>query len=223
MARPKSWAFAASESRPGEVLTVRTDGFNQDRSQVCTFTRAVLLPMRERKDLVMAAAALEGVRVVELATVVAGPGAGRYLADFGAEVIKVEAPGGDATRRMGWAGPGETDLYFWKLVNRNKQAVSLDLKSTDGRRRYSWSLLADAVRAHREHAAGQARGPRLRPGRVAQARTPAGDPPRQRLRPGRALRAASRLCDDRRGAERLLRPARRGGRPTAAAAHRRDG
>jgi len=86
---------------------------------------------------------LEGVRVVELATVVAGPGAGRYLADFGAEVIKVEAPGGDPTRRMGWVGPGETDSYFWKLVNRNKQVICLDLK-TDAGKAALWSLLADA-------------------------------------------------------------------------------
>ena len=87
--------------------------------------------------------ALDGVRVVELATVVAGPGAGRYLADFGAEVIKVEAPGGDPTRRMGWVGPGETDSYFWKLVNRNKQVISLDLKLEAGKAAL-WSLLADA-------------------------------------------------------------------------------
>jgi len=87
--------------------------------------------------------ALDGVRVVELATVVAGPGAGRYLADFGAEVIKVEAPGGDPTRRMGWTGPGETDSYFWKLVNRNKQSISLDLKTEEGKANL-WSLLLDA-------------------------------------------------------------------------------
>ncbi|MEQ1768680.1 MAG: CoA transferase [Devosia sp.] len=91
----------------------------------------------------MAQVALEGVRVVELATVVAGPGAGRYLADFGAEVIKVEAPGGDPTRRMGWTGPGETDSYFWKLVNRNKEAVSIDLKSDAGKEAL-WSLIDGA-------------------------------------------------------------------------------
>ena len=91
----------------------------------------------------VAKSGLEGVRVVELATVVAGPGAGRYLADFGAEVIKVEAPGGDPTRRMGWVGPGETDSYFWKLVNRNKQVICLDLK-TDAGKTALWSLLRDA-------------------------------------------------------------------------------
>ncbi len=86
---------------------------------------------------------LGGIRVVELATVVAGPGAGRYLADYGAEVVKVEGPGGDPTRRMGWTGPDEVDSYFWKLVNRNKQVVSLDLKSQEGRD-VLWALLADA-------------------------------------------------------------------------------
>lgn len=78
-------------------------------------------------------APLAGIRVIELATVVAGPGTGRYLADFGADVIKVESPDGDPTRRMGWTGPGETDAYFWKLVNRNKKAVTLDLKSAAGK------------------------------------------------------------------------------------------
>lgn len=86
---------------------------------------------------------LADVKVVELATVVAGPGAGKYLADFGAEVIKVESPGGDPTRRMGWTGPNEKDSYFWKLVNRNKQSIVLDLKSADGKE-HLWSLLDDA-------------------------------------------------------------------------------
>jgi len=78
-----------------------------------------------------------------MATVVAGPGTGKYLADFGAEVVKVEAPGGDPTRRMGWTGPGEADSYFWKLLNRNKLAVTLDLKSEPGRANLR-ALLAEA-------------------------------------------------------------------------------
>lgn len=86
---------------------------------------------------------LAGIRVVELATVVAGPGTGRYLADFGADVVKVEPPDGDPTRRMGWTGPGERDAYFWKLVNRNKKAIALDLKSPAGKDDL-WRLLADA-------------------------------------------------------------------------------
>jgi crotonobetainyl-CoA:carnitine CoA-transferase CaiB-like acyl-CoA transferase len=86
---------------------------------------------------------LAGIKVIELATVIAGPGSGKYLADFGAEVIKVEPPGGDPTRRMGWTGPGETDSYFWKLVNRNKSVITLDLKNADARQSL-WALLADA-------------------------------------------------------------------------------
>jgi crotonobetainyl-CoA:carnitine CoA-transferase CaiB-like acyl-CoA transferase len=86
---------------------------------------------------------LAGIKVIELATVIAGPGTGKYLADFGAEVIKVEPPGGDPTRRMGWTGPGETDSYFWKLVNRNKSVITLDLKNADARQSL-WALLADA-------------------------------------------------------------------------------
>jgi crotonobetainyl-CoA:carnitine CoA-transferase CaiB-like acyl-CoA transferase len=105
-----------------------------------------LAPSTGRRRLVADATApppLAGVRVIELATVVAGPGTGKYLADFGAEVIKVEPPGGDPTRRMGWIGPNETDSYFWKLVNRNKQTISLDLK-TDAGKENLWALIADA-------------------------------------------------------------------------------
>ncbi len=64
-----------------------------------------------------------------MATVFAGPGAARHLADFGADVIKVEAPGGDGVRRMGWFPPDDPDSYTWKLLNRNKRCISLDLKA----------------------------------------------------------------------------------------------
>lgn len=88
-------------------------------------------------------AALSGVRVLELATVVAGPAVGKYLADFGSDVIKVEAPDGDPTRRMGWTAPGDEDSFFWKLLARNKRCVTLDLKSDDGRAEFL-RLLAGA-------------------------------------------------------------------------------
>jgi crotonobetainyl-CoA:carnitine CoA-transferase CaiB-like acyl-CoA transferase len=77
--------------------------------------------------------ALEGLRVIDLATVFAGPGAARHLADFGADVVKVEAPAGDGVRRMGWFPPEGGDSYTWKLLGRNKQAVVADLKSDAGR------------------------------------------------------------------------------------------
>ncbi len=76
--------------------------------------------------------ALDGIKVIDIATVIAGPGAARYLADFGADVVKVEAPGGDGTRRMGWRDPADGDSYMWKLVARGKRAIVLDLKTHDG-------------------------------------------------------------------------------------------
>jgi crotonobetainyl-CoA:carnitine CoA-transferase CaiB-like acyl-CoA transferase len=76
--------------------------------------------------------ALDGLRVIDMATVLAGPGAARYLADFGADVIKVEPPAGDGTRRMGWFPPEGGDSYMWKLLGRGKRCVVLDLKTDDG-------------------------------------------------------------------------------------------
>jgi crotonobetainyl-CoA:carnitine CoA-transferase CaiB-like acyl-CoA transferase len=87
--------------------------------------------------------ALQGLRVIDLATVFAGPGAARHLGDFGADVIKIEAPAGDGVRRMGWFPPGGGDSYTWKLLGRNKRAVVADLKTDTGRD----ALLALADRA----------------------------------------------------------------------------
>jgi crotonobetainyl-CoA:carnitine CoA-transferase CaiB-like acyl-CoA transferase len=72
---------------------------------------------------------LERLRVVDLSTVVAGPACARYLADFGADVIKVERPGtGDTTRAMGWRDPRDGVTFFWKLAGRGKRTLALDLK-----------------------------------------------------------------------------------------------
>ena len=76
--------------------------------------------------------ALEGLRVIDMATVLAGPHTARYLADFGADVVKVEAPGGDGTRRMGWRPPEGGDAYMWKLLGRNKRCTVIDLKTDAG-------------------------------------------------------------------------------------------
>jgi crotonobetainyl-CoA:carnitine CoA-transferase CaiB-like acyl-CoA transferase len=76
--------------------------------------------------------ALDGIRVIDMATVLAAPGAARYLGDFGAEVIKVEAPGGDGTRSLGWRDPRDGETFMWKVINRNKRAVVLDLKTDTG-------------------------------------------------------------------------------------------
>jgi len=70
---------------------------------------------------------LADLRVLELATLIAGPFAGRYLADFGAHVIKVEQPGtGDPLR--GWGASGDGGVSLWHLVqSRGKQSITADL------------------------------------------------------------------------------------------------
>ncbi len=77
---------------------------------------------------------LHDVRVLDVSTVLAGPNCARYLADFGADVIKVERPDtGDSLRNMAWRDPRDGTGLWWKLVNRNKRTLALDLKDDDGR------------------------------------------------------------------------------------------
>ena len=75
---------------------------------------------------------MAGVRVLELATFLAGPFCGTLLAEFGAEVIKVELPGvGDPTRRYGTA-ISENASTVWYSEARNKKSITLDLRQTEG-------------------------------------------------------------------------------------------
>lgn len=75
---------------------------------------------------------LEGVRVLDLSRVFAGPLCGQVLADFGAEVIKVEHPGrGDDTRDWGLR-IGKTETTYYNSMNRNKRSITLDLQSPEG-------------------------------------------------------------------------------------------
>jgi crotonobetainyl-CoA:carnitine CoA-transferase CaiB-like acyl-CoA transferase len=72
-----------------------------------------------------------GLKVVDLASFVAGPGAAVILSDFGADVIKVEPPTGDLYRTVYNIPPQPRakDNYAWHLDNRNKRGIAVDLKS----------------------------------------------------------------------------------------------
>jgi crotonobetainyl-CoA:carnitine CoA-transferase CaiB-like acyl-CoA transferase len=80
-------------------------------------------------------APLHGIRVIELARILAGPWAGQTLADLGADVIKVEAPEGDDTRR--WGPPfidngGEQSAAYFHATNRGKRGITCDFRTKEG-------------------------------------------------------------------------------------------
>jgi len=85
---------------------------------------------------------LEGVRVLDLTQMLAGPFGSLVLADLGAEVIKVEPPAGDETREMPPYFYGEDSAYFWSF-NRDKKSVVIDLKNPEGLRVF-FELVAQA-------------------------------------------------------------------------------
>src|SRR5258708_39968422 len=81
--------------------------------------------------------ALAGIRVIDCGTYVAGPAAATVMSDFGADVIKIERPGGGDLWRLFSKLPGtahsEID-WCWALTNRNKKSVALNLDDPAGRR-----------------------------------------------------------------------------------------
>jgi crotonobetainyl-CoA:carnitine CoA-transferase CaiB-like acyl-CoA transferase len=91
-------------------------------------------------------APLKGIRVIELARILAGPWAGQTLADLGAEVVKVEAPEGDDTRR--WGPPfiehdGQRSAAYFHGANRGKSSVTCDFRTAEGQEMVR-ALVADA-------------------------------------------------------------------------------
>src|SRR6266511_317714 len=75
---------------------------------------------------------LAGIRVLELGLLLAGPFAGRLLADMGAEVIKVEAPDRPDPVRDWGHGSYQGRKLWWPVLNRNKKCVTLDLRRAEG-------------------------------------------------------------------------------------------
>lgn len=90
---------------------------------------------------------LEGLKVVELARILAGPWAGQILADLGADVLKIESPEGDDTR--GWGPPfiqradGGREAAYFHAANRGKRSEAIDFRSAQGQARVR-ELVADA-------------------------------------------------------------------------------
>lgn len=74
---------------------------------------------------------LEGIRVIELGTLIAAPFASRLLGEFGAEIIKVESPSGGDPLRQWRKMHGATSLW-WYLQSRNKKSIAIDLKAPEG-------------------------------------------------------------------------------------------
>ena len=75
--------------------------------------------------------ALEGVRVIEMGQLIAGPFAGKTLGEFGADVIKIEPPGaGDPLRN--WRLMQDDTSVWWQVQSRNKRSLALDLRAEEG-------------------------------------------------------------------------------------------
>lgn len=86
--------------------------------------------------------ALKGVRVIEMGQLIAGPFAGKTLGEFGADVIKIEAPGaGDPLRN--WRMIKEGTSVWWQVQSRNKRSIALDLRSPEGQN-IARKLIAEA-------------------------------------------------------------------------------
>ena len=87
-------------------------------------------------------AALQGLRVIEMGQLIAGPFAGKTLGEFGADVIKIEPPGvGDPLRN--WRMIKEGTSVWWQVQSRNKRSIALDLRQSDGQE-IARKLIAEA-------------------------------------------------------------------------------
>ena len=96
---------------------------------------------------------LAGVRVIELGQLIAGPFAGRLLADFGAEVVKIEPPGtGDPLRQ--WRKLHRGTSLWWYVQNRNKKSVTANLRLPAGQEIVLPELVSDLLGQLEHHLPG---------------------------------------------------------------------
>ena len=87
--------------------------------------------MAETSTGAQGAGALSGLRVIEMGQLIAGPFAGKLLAEFGADVVKIEPPGaGDPLRN--WRLIKDGTSVWWQVSSRNKRSIALDLRSASG-------------------------------------------------------------------------------------------
>src|SRR6516165_4929849 len=131
-ARALRWRPPISGCAPGR-RTRRKARPPSSKSAHPNFTDAETQRQRARNTTMASDNIFSGLRVVDLASFIAGPGAAVILSDFGADVIKVEPPSGDLWR-IGYKIPPQPraqDNYPWHLSNRNKRGLVLDLKSPD--------------------------------------------------------------------------------------------
>jgi len=109
------------------------------------------VPTARYRYRAMTAQPLDGIRVIDASRVLAGPFAAMLLGDLGADVVKVEPPEGDETRRWGppwWGDPADGRSAYFASVNRNKRSVILDLRTDDGRARLDRLLQSADVLVH---------------------------------------------------------------------------
>src|SRR5262245_13433284 len=119
--RRSTFSTACSRGIQTSRLATRTSAGSPRRSRraSCSLRRSILSSVKP----------LEGVRILDVSRMVAGGVCGMLLADFGADVVKVEQPGtGDPLRQ--WTTEGEP--FWWKVYGRNKRYITLNLKTEEG-------------------------------------------------------------------------------------------
>ena len=75
---------------------------------------------------------MDGIRVLDAATFIAGPHAATILGEFGAEIVKIEQPGGDPWRRYGTPSARADSSLAWLSESRNKRSITLNLRAPEG-------------------------------------------------------------------------------------------